>query len=105
MPTAGKHSYSAGRRQGFLWRREKSGLWERIRGRYEPQEEKVRGKVSKRKGTKEGTCAMRQNEEKERKRHWGEGEEPWRRQSNIKVQRGGQTKGQREDERARSMSP
>ena len=72
VPTAGKHSYSAGRRQGFLWRREKSGLWERIRGRYGPQEEKIRGKVNKRKGMKGGTCAMRQNEE-ERKRHWGEG--------------------------------
>ena len=63
MPTAGKHSYSAGRRQGFLWRREKSGLWESIRGRYGPQEEKIRGKVNKRRGAKGGTCAMRQNEE------------------------------------------
>ena len=59
-----KYGYSAGRRQGFLWRREKSGLWEWIKGRYWPQEEKIRGKVNKRKGMKGGTCAMRQNEER-----------------------------------------
>lgn len=67
VPTVGKYGYSAGRRQGFLCRREKSELWEWIKGRYGPQEEKIRGKVNKRSGMKGGTCAMRQNEERKRR--------------------------------------
>lgn len=47
VPIVGKYGYSAGRRQGFLCGRENTGYGSETKGRYGPQEEKIRGKVSK----------------------------------------------------------